>query len=308
MSLSSLIEDRKSPLAVFLTKAFPSLKGIQSSYLRAAPPLQLPPCAANPGTIGTAFDWRVRLFFDLHPDVRLPLAGALKVGRRDLHDALVGLLAESGFELSLGVVTITQGSELTSYMAERDELWLDRFAWVLALYTELFRSGGLFPGSALDRIGPGITPDDLLSLAPDEACEDIAALAAATRQTLLPVLDERGAVVLGPTFAGSTSVGGADADMCAAGLLVELKSSTGDKRSDGTRRCSLGKDVIFQILGYMLLDWDDEFALDSIALYAARFDYLATWSIEKFVADLRHGLPPSSIADLRSQFRLAIVG
>lgn len=307
MSLSSLIEDRKSSLAVFLADTFPSVKGMQSAYLKAAPPIQIPPCAANPGTVGTAFDWRARLLVDLHPDVRLPLAGALKVGRRDLHDALVHLLAESGFDLSHGIVTITQGPELASFMRERDEPWLDRFVWVLALYTELFRSGGLFPGSALDRLGSSIAPDDLLALAPEEACEDIAALAAATQKTLLPLLIEREPVVVGPTFSGSTSVGGADADMCASGLLVELKSSAGDKRSDGSRRCSLGRDVIFQLLGYLLLDWEDAYELDSIALYSARFDYLASWSTESFVRELRAGLPASTIADLRSEFRRAIV-
>ena len=176
-----------------------------------------------------------------------------------------------------------------------------------ALYTELFRSGALFPGSPLHRLGSSISPGDLISLAPDDACEDIAALAGATRQTVLPILSGRRPVVLGPTFSGSSAVGGADADMCVSGLLVELKSSAGDKRADGSRRCSLGKDVIFQILGYALLDWDDQFSLDTIALYSARFDYLVRWSIEDLIAELRSDLPVVRLAELRSEFMEAIL-
>ena len=247
MSLSSLIADTTSPLSVFLNEHFPSLKGTQARYVKGAPPLQFAACSANPGTVGTAFDWRSRFLVDLHPDVRLPLAGAVKVGRSDLFQALVQLLTESGFEVSHGAATITPNPQLESFKGGRDEPWLCRFAWVLALYTELFRSGALFPGSPLHRLGSSISPGDLISLAPDDACEDIAALAGAMRQTVLPILSGRQPVVLGPTFSGSAAVGGADADMSASGLLVELKSSAGDKRADGSRRCSLGKDVIFQI-------------------------------------------------------------
>lgn len=40
---------------------------------------------------------------------------------------------------------------------------------------------------------------------------------------------------MGPTFAGSRFMN-ADADVIAAGLLLELKTNLGNKRSDGTRR------------------------------------------------------------------------
>lgn len=306
MSLTSLIADKSSSFSVFLREEFPSLKSAQSRYLNGAPGLKFPPSSANPGTVGTAYDWRVRLLVDAHPDMTLPLAGAMRIRRKELSAALLTLLAESGIPATTGPITIHPMPDLESFVAKQDEEWICRFSWVLALYTELFRSGAVFPGSPLSLLGSTPSPDDLMALAPDDACRDIATLANATRDTLLPILKEREPVHLGPTFAGSRAVGGADADMCASGLLIEVKSSAGDKRSDGTRRCSLDKSLIYQLLGYVLLDWDDALCMDSIALYAVRFDYLVVWPIEELFVDLRINRPRASLAELRSDFQRAI--
>ena len=70
---------------------------------------------------------------------------------------------------------------------------------------------------------------------------------------LLPPLAERpGTWTIRPTF---TQVGGTDADVIATGLLLGLKVTLGDKRPDGTRRGSLDKAYLYQLVGYALLDF-----------------------------------------------------
>ncbi len=54
-------------------------------------------------------------------------------------------------------------------------------------------------------------------------------------QALLPELATRhGMWALGPSFTGPALIK-ADADLIAAGLLLKVKTSQGDKRPDGTR-------------------------------------------------------------------------
>ena len=234
MSLTSHIADKTSPVPRFLNEHFPFIKSVQASYLAGAPELQFPPCSANHGTVGTAYDWRVRLLVDLHPDVHLPVIGVMRTGRRDLTKPLIELLAELGIPIELDLIGSRPAEGASGVMAQKDEELLSRLAWVLAAYTELFRCGMVFPGSPLSRLGKKPNPADLLALAPEEVCSDLAVLVDATKRTLLPVIEQHPPVQLGPTFACSASVGGADADIVAGGLLVDLKTSVGAKRSDGS--------------------------------------------------------------------------
>jgi hypothetical protein len=81
---------------------------------------------------------------------------------------------------------------------------------------------------------------------------------------------------LGDRADGSQLVGGADADLIAAGLLVDLKVTLGDKRRDGTRRLSLDKAEVYQLVGYTLLDFDDIYRIGEVGIFSARYGYLAT--------------------------------
>ena len=56
-------------------------------------------------------------------------------------------------------------------------------------------------------------------------------------------------ITCGPAFAGSTDIGGADADFIVGGLLLDCKATTTPTR--------LGSTEIGQLAGYLLLDYDD---------------------------------------------------
>lgn len=308
MSLSTQIHDRSSPVFRFLNEHFPFLRSIQRSYLDLAPELLIPPCSANPGTLGAAYDWRVRLLLEEQPDMNLPLTGAMRIGRSDLVELLAALLTESGIQavLRLGNASSSNSDRPSLPRASRSDEWLIRLAWAIACYTELFRTGMIWPGSPLARLSKGASPEDLLALCPDDAVADIAALVEVTKGTLVRVIENHPPLHVGPTFAGSAAVQGADADFVAGGTLVDLKSGAGDKRKDGSRRCSLDKDVLFQLIGYVLLDWDNAFEIHMVAIYAVRFDYLRSWPIDQLVAETRIGQPDLSLNRLREDFRRAV--
>jgi hypothetical protein len=303
MSLSSQIANKNSSVSIFFAEQFPFLKSLQANYVAAAPDIQCRPSSANPGTVGTAYDWRVRLLIDPRPNARLPFLGAVLTGRLDLSESLSQLLLECGIPYEDDHESSSQMADSSGLMSQKDDEWLSRLAWVLACYTELFRARRVFPGSPLSQLGKNPAPEALLALASDEVCGDIASLTQATRNTLLPIIEVRNPIALGPTFAGSRAVKGADADIIAGGLLIDLKASAGTQRSDGSRRCSLGKETIYQLLGYVLLDWDDSFALECVGIYAVRFDYLRLWSIDQFLAELRIGRPEKGIEEIRRAFK-----
>lgn len=65
----------------------------------------------------------------------------------------------------------------------------------------------------------------------------------------------------GPTFGvSSTWIGGADADIVDDGCLIDIKCSKEPERTPFLR----------QVIGYALLDVDDEHRLDSVGIYLAR--------------------------------------
>lgn len=178
---------------------------------------------------------------------------------------------------------------------------LARGCWALVLLTEFYRAGlAAAIGGPLASLDPASTPD-LLALASPAALDQLAQLRRVLEQVLLPALATRhGLCTLGPTFTGSALVH-ADADLIAAGLLLEVKTSQGDKRPDGTRRAALSKLDLFQLIGYALLDFDDDYQITELGTFAARFAYLTTWPLNDLLTAMAgHKV---DIAGTRGAFR-----
>jgi hypothetical protein len=75
--------------------------------------------------------------------------------------------------------------------------------------------------------------------------------------------------VLGPTFDGSTDVGGADADLIVDGVLIDFKSTT---------KCKLTSVILRQLIGYWLLDYSDRYAVKRVGVFFPR--YGALWAMD----------------------------
>jgi hypothetical protein len=313
VSLTSELDNQRSPISRYMRERFPNVRDLQQRYREpmadAAPLAPSDAAAVAYPTLGWAFDWRLRFLLTPAPDLHLAFQGASVLGERfrRLAVELFGVLGGT-VRLRLGAGAAAGDPDPPAPASSQgragpDEERLTRACYALALYTEVFR-GGPRPASRLLGLAPGAGLGDLLGLASDAEVADLLALTAAARQKLLPALAARGAPLhIGPRFAGHAHVGGADADVIANGLLVEWKVNLGDRR-DGRRRCSLRQKVIHQLLGYLLLDYDDAYRIDALGVYAARYAYLVTWPLGELLEELAGG--PVDLANVRTEFRTVV--
>ena len=309
-ALTREIADTSSPVRRFLNDRFTSgLPDVQRRFRSLAPPLavpSVPPAEANPGTIGGAADWLLRFLAFPHPGADLAMAGAGRYLGPRMMRATADLAALLGAALRpwagpvatpdpCDTAVLMDVSDLIAHMgtapagpatftgplpgSDVDAELLARGCWALALLTEAFRSVQAATTGPLSRFqGRTVTADDLLALAPPAGLDQLARFREVFESTLLPQLTRRtGPWTLGPTFAGSALIGGADGDLIAAGLLLELKTSS---------RLSLPVTDMLQVIGYALLDFDDVYRLDALGLFNARYGYLVTWNAASLLRDL----------------------
>jgi hypothetical protein len=83
--------------------------------------------------------------------------------------------------------------------------------------------------------------------------------------------------VLNPTFKGSSDVDGADADLIVDGCLIDIKASMNSK---------INPEWLRQIVGYVLLDYDDTYQITSVGISMARQGMLFTWPLADLLSQL----------------------
>jgi len=289
--LTRALDDRRSPVRLFLEDRFPNIRDIQRRYRENAPAQVVPGNEANPGTVGTACDWLLRYLVHPQPDVHLALMGSGFIPQDGPG------LAVAVFEMcnTLGIPTggtmppaKTPAPTFTGPVpgSTIEPELLARGCWALALLTEFYRAGpAAAAGGPLGNLNPTSTPD-LLALASPAAIDQLTQLRRVLEHALLPHLATRhGTWALGPTFTGSALIK-ADADLIAVGLLLELKTSQGPKRQDGTRRAALDKLDLLQLIGYTLLDFNDDYQITELGIFAARFAYLVTWPLTALLNEM----------------------
>lgn len=288
-ALTGELDIKDSPVRKFFEARFsPRLRDVQATYRSAARPMLVPgvPRAeANAGTIGTAADWLMRFLVHPTPSLDLAAAGARLCNMLPAVKSIADILGYAG----MGVDTFT--GPLAGSAIEPDVL--HRSCWALALLSEVYRGGPM-----IGEVGPiGRLPNRsakaLLAAAPPAGLDQLAALRTVMESALLPTLDSRpGLWAPGPTLAGSALMAG-DCDLIAGGLLLELKVSA--------KPVSLPALELWQMLGYALMDFVDEFHVTEVARFAGRYGYLATWNLSQLLAELSGD--PVSVAALRAEFR-----
>lgn len=171
----------------------------------------------------------------------------------------VGIVALiTAFQSGLAT-TLTELEPVSRELSEDDEQLLCRYCYVLGLLEELHRAG-LKIKSPLFTLSRRATLDDLLALPPQIWVDDLCALSRAFAPTVPEFAREP--LVLNPIFAGSGDIGGADADLVSAGCLVDIKTTV-DPKFTRTR-------LLYQLLGYVFLDYDDVYAINSVGVYLSR--------------------------------------
>ena len=153
-----------------------------------------------------------------------------------------------------------------------------RASLVLAFMEQTERSGQAMESVSLRVFERPSTVEGWLSaLAGHEDVEDLSRLAAAAVEDHL---DLRSAtdLHLNPTFALSAALSGADADVIADGTLLDFKSTS-------TPRV-VTREVVWQIVGYALLDRHDAYGLRSVGVSALRWRRRWVRSLDEVVSDL----------------------
>lgn len=260
--LSKDVKDPKTSIGYYLRINFPNAKPLQSEYKTLAGDLVIDSLGANAGNVGTAVDLIVRLV--LEPDSTPESALTLFPFNATYHEVvneLAGLVGRSG------------DSEIAA-----------RAAWALALCVSAYRAGAAWAPFVPDLVhSNGFTVDRMLEQADDAAVAELVALKELAEERLIPKLT--GPLSLGPTFdlskLGPTQRIAAEADLIAGGLLIDIKTTLAPRNKAGLRPDVLKADNLYQLLGYALLDYSNQYNIDRLGLFSARYGTLTEWSLER---------------------------
>jgi hypothetical protein len=239
-------------------------------------------------SLGHGVDYRIRAAFTV-PTVPAAVVLGMRGGPgevrplgEDLTEAYLDLLSDEPAHVRGRPWLLTPASEGRLGAMCLAMSWFERF----------YREGPAEIRSPLveDDVPRDLT--DLLARVPAYAIRDLEVqtrLAAENLGTLRSGTDPeecRG----GPTFEGSEDVGGADADLVVGDLLLEIKATS--------RPARIRPEVLWQLAGYCLLDYDDDLRLDRAGLYLSRIGWLRSWPLDDF---LRQMGARTSLAGLRGR-------
>ncbi len=181
-------------------------------------PILSPPLGANPGLVGTAFDYALRFRVQgLQPELQ---------AKRSM---LVARLALLHMDRERTLLEIDQAEGTLQEVAEgRDfEEIHARAAVVLASYEVVARTGRF---------------QDLAGVVPEVAWQDVLALVRAVPREAFRANRQ---LLLNPHFPAAGRFGGADADLLIDDLLIEVKA---------TRHLRLDSSYLQQLTAYLVLD------------------------------------------------------
>ena len=239
-------------------------------------------------SVGIAFDYRVRFFYTPRDgDHGVARRGAERLG--ESWDAVGLPRAFEELEVRVAGLREKESSRRGESAFEQE---LGALCLALALYEEVFRMGRV-GRSPLNDLGPLVELDDVLTLATPTMRADLAALADQLMATQGALLGSE--IVANPTFLGSAFVGGADADLIANRCLLDVKTVT----TSQIERLDL-----WQILGYVLLDFNEEYRIDEVGLYFSRHGVQVVWSVEGLLS-LMAG-ERVSVEDVRFDFEVLL--
>lgn len=169
-----------------------------------------------------------------------------------------------------------------------------RVCWIAGLLDNIYRSGRF----DLDRHRAIVEAPDAygaLAAAPHAWITDVGQVLAAGQSTAQTFRSAK-AVAMAPTFAGSRAVGGADADFIAGGTLVDIKATSASKWN---------KRMIYQVVSYSLLDWDDQYHIEAVTIWLPRFGVEVVWPLEQLLHEMSG--ESISLAQLRIDLRKELI-
>ncbi|MFB6823343.1 hypothetical protein ACFCXA_17355 [Streptomyces virginiae] len=287
MSLTSCLKDPTSTMSRFLAEHLPSPGTALADYRRRLARFE-PPRAPHAPTgqrpeyamIGHTIDHRLRI--SLGARTGQPITEGIT--RTCFDDdgwpslEIISTVHAVGLDLvrELGRYEAEEGRPLALDPAAEDRLV--RLCHLASSFEAIYRCGGWTRGNSLGSCRPGDGLDDLAAAVPAYVVEDIRnqmALASSpgpfARLRALPPSRR----ICGPVFDGSLHVGGADADFILDGQLIDCKATIRPNR--------MSRAEVYQLAGYLLLDYSDVHGIAEVGLYLSRQGALIGWSVEEFL-------------------------
>jgi hypothetical protein len=176
------------------------------------------------------------------------------------------------------------------------EQWseLCRLVAILARFEQYFRAGPtVLPYLAEPLRIHGDNLDELaLSLMGESSMRDLGLLGRVTVEDHLGIRDAS-ELAIGPNFAQSLALGGADADLIYDGTLMDLKSTSQAR--------IIGRHEVCQLIGYLLADTNDSYSITHVGFAALLRRRSIFWRVEDLICQLSDG-PPRPVAQLREEF------
>jgi hypothetical protein len=307
VSLTSVLDDQTSSLSVFLDERFPAIQDLAGAIGPQLAGCAIP-AAREHGraipwrTIGTAIDHRLRLTFTPDAAPRIPgkpaanpastnaiAAGvhyALIQSKYPDSDHIYGKVARLGLELIARFQTILEEAApfkpaVPVCLGGRIERELCMLCYAGAWYDALCRSSDIDDEQNHELRYAAATSndlDDMLTAIPEIAIANMTDLirhAGSSGVAALRKRTETRLCIAGPCFPGSPDVGGADADLITDSLLLEIKTHANPART--------ARDTLRQLLGYLLLDYNDTYKLAMAGIYYARHARLVEWKIPELL-------------------------
>ncbi len=99
--------------------------------------------------------------------------------------------------------------------------------------------------------------------------------------------------MLNPVFSGAKDVGGADGDFIVDRCLWDIKTTI-RRKADGW--------WFYQLLGYVLLDYDNEYGIDGVGILFPRQNESIHWPLNMLIHELS-GRSDLSLDRLRQELR-----
>lgn len=297
MSLTGELRDRSSWVSAYFKEWFPATAAFARAMGAEIDNWDrksdcMPPIGADRSypwsIVGTAFDYRMRYYLGMD-SIFLTTAYEGFIRMQSYKNPKWTL--ERNDSWARGTYEFLK-YELDSVMLNsQDERVLSKLCVVLAWFDQGYRSGGIFP-KAMDNLLDFPTQQDYLTIVDDQWADDISRLiekaATSLRSSSLKKIE------FGPTFAGSASVGGADADLILNRCLLDIKTTINPANNLAAN--------IRQIVGYVLLDWDNRYSLRSTGLYFSRQGKEVAWPLDELLPQMMGGRN-ASLNDLRTDFR-----
>ncbi|MGB8343715.1 MAG: hypothetical protein WCD86_02470 [Ktedonobacteraceae bacterium] len=170
------------------------------------------------------------------------------------------------------------------------EHMVDRYCMVLSFFEQVYRTNAYMQGSLIQ---PTVkqSVEELLAIPQNAWLDDMEAMFSLFYDRHQDLLSHPH--VLNPAFAGSSDVGGADADFIVDGCLIDMKATISSQ---------IRADFLYQLAGYLLLDYNDAYHITSVGIYMVRQGLLLKWDVSTFLQKLT-GDDHVSLRALRQAFQ-----